>query len=574
MEDSSLYYSAAGGNSGVDERMTLPRKIYPAIGGSSNPIKKKSPEIYPAVADSSNLIKKSKSPGGTPPFIPAVANSSPTATPLKYPSASSTGQNLLQARAAYEEERFRINNALPKNYTSVINSLDRRYDGLALKIAEMSPHSLQHFIAEYFYDPNVMYAMKEFLLRQANVLSDNNVLVFTEFPGKIIGLESDFGKVYLASANDDEEYLKYLTKILSRIDIAEVPYESPPLYVNKYIPRGLTTNVDAVHEYLVGVELNSLRKICPYFVQTFRYETCGDIDIQPDGRITDICTSSKLSYYLSLENVENAITVYEYFGDPNNHQYIYAYIMIVTYAAKIAYDNLKYIHGDYHLGNCLIRNPNKIYNLPISNEISTKMKGCPTNIDFGFASTSNNPWYTFKSSPKSTPMHDLIYHFNNLESRMSTHPNTKYYKDLTKLVKKLNNDINYNATRIWLPSTIKIDFTVDDLISYLFKNFDYPNSPSDVDSSIKHDFIITKNKEYSLNELLAFPELRKHNLQDTLELNQTILEKEEKVIRGLDLYIELEDDPDEALSIRSYINKNKEIRENLMKRLENKRKIK
>lgn len=73
------------------------------------------------------------------------------------------------------------------------------------------------------------------------------------------------------------------------------------------------------------------------------------------------------------------------------------------------------------------------------------------------------------------------------------------------------------------------------LIDQLFTNFNYKfTETSVIDSSAKHSLHYTEVREFSLDELFEFPELRAGHLEESLKVNRKILQDEEKLILKLE----------------------------------------
>ena len=456
-----------------------------------------------------------------------------------------------QANATYIGSESQ--NVLPKGYE--VNTIDPRYTNLGETVAQINPRDLQKISSAYFYDPVVMQNIRSYLVKQITSLADAAALAFATVPQKRIGAASTFGKVYLVGANNDADYQKYINDLLNAdaSEIGKIIYGSPSLFVNKYSGDSI---LKQLHEYLVGIELNELRaEHCPYFVYTFTYEQCGGITVGANKKIENVCNAGAEGAYITIENIPNAISSEEYFKNPRNYQYLPGYVMIVAYAAKRAFDKLGYVHGDYHLGNCLIMNPDVEYWLPIEFKgqiVYINMMGCPMNIDFGASSTNKNPWIGYNSSPKSTPMHDLIPHIRDvvkIASRgynsLSPEQKVSQGEDAAKIVRILDlinqddanvdDNANKGQGRGWIFPTVILGSTVEMLIDQLFTNFNYEfTETSVIDSSAKHSLHYTEVREFSLDELFEFPELRAGHLEESLKVNRKILQDEEKLILKLE----------------------------------------
>lgn len=161
-------------------------------------------------------------------------------------------------------------------------------------------------------------------------LSESINNVFTNH--KLISSDSNEGFVY-------KNGYKYLNDIL----ILKVPIKKD-------------RSKSSIHEYFIGLHLNSIRRYIPNFIYTYGYFNCKfDIDNYNKG-IYKLCDSGEERVFTIYENV-NGILLTDYLSLLSYND-IYKFISIITQvllSIQIANEKINYIHRDLHSSNIMIR---------------------------------------------------------------------------------------------------------------------------------------------------------------------------------------------------------------------------
>lgn len=155
---------------------------------------------------------------------------------------------------------------------------------------------------------------------------------------------------------------------------------------------------DLLHELVVGLELNKLRKYVPNFAYVFGGFQCTPPilkqEISPlNGDVHPVswCDNSGkyLVHYILYENIVPSISVAEYVKSCTFEGFLGIYLQIL-FALLIAQEKMDFTHYDLHTDNVLIRSlsGNKV-SIPYNTEIDTTeyltADGIATIIDYGLS---------------------------------------------------------------------------------------------------------------------------------------------------------------------------------------------
>ena len=165
------------------------------------------------------------------------------------------------------------------------------------------------------------------------------------------------------------------------------------------VPRD-PENKDLLHEYFVGLQLNTLRKKIPNFAYIMGGFKCSPPvidDIRKDAVMW--CSNSNVNvHYILYENISPAVTMTKYIATCTFQQWLDKYLQVL-YSLHLAHQEMDFTHYDLHPSNVLIReiNPDDfsdsnvstsdLYSIPYQTErggieyINTD--GVATIIDYG-----------------------------------------------------------------------------------------------------------------------------------------------------------------------------------------------
>ena len=150
-------------------------------------------------------------------------------------------------------------------------------------------------------------------------------------------------------------------------------------------------NKSVRHEYQIGLILNMLRSECPNFMYTYYNFLCrSDQELNVIGEDVIVCdellTSEKQSH-LALEYISNSSTFDKIIKEINVEET--RKILLSIFCALKLGEKYKYVHGDLHLKNILIRvlkSPIVLkYRFPNKPSIYISTRFVPVIIDYGFS---------------------------------------------------------------------------------------------------------------------------------------------------------------------------------------------
>jgi len=170
--------------------------------------------------------------------------------------------------------------------------------------------------------------------------------------------------------------------------------KSDDVFVVK-VPRD-PDNKDLLHEYFVGLQLNSLREIIPNFAYVMGGFKCSQPVIDSNKKAVSWCNDSKVNvHYILYENIAPSITFKAYTKTCSFKNWLDKYLQVL-YALHVAHEKLDFTHYDLHPGNVLIRSLDTSgpYSIPYKTERGgieyLTTDGIATIIDYGFSHIEHN----------------------------------------------------------------------------------------------------------------------------------------------------------------------------------------
>ena len=193
------------------------------------------------------------------------------------------------------------------------------------------------------------------------------------------------------------------------------------MVVIKYSKDGNTSNV--LHEYIMGLILNTIRTNVPHFMYTYSYFVCNEkIDVQRGDSVM-LCGGSTNSGHLTLEYVDG-----NKLGDllPSlSIQEMGKLYLNIMLSMHIANTKVKFCHYDLHAENILVRTEDR----PVTQSydidgkiINVNSRYFPTIIDYGFARAE------FNGLQFNRPGMNLNIIKNNINAGNENHPLIDWYK--------------------------------------------------------------------------------------------------------------------------------------------------
>ena len=155
---------------------------------------------------------------------------------------------------------------------------------------------------------------------------------------------------------------------------------------------------DLLHEFLVGMELNSLRRYIPNFSYVFGGFRCSSTVLREESNIlgrpvdrspVNWCNNSGSNVeYIVYENIAPAVELSEYVKSCTFEQFLDKYLQIL-YSLLLAQDLKNFSHNDLHTDNILIRKMDQNVSIPYTTEKNiieyVNTDGIATFIDYGLS---------------------------------------------------------------------------------------------------------------------------------------------------------------------------------------------
>jgi len=184
------------------------------------------------------------------------------------------------------------------------------------------------------------------------------------------------------------------------------------LYVLK-TTKNSQNNIDLLHEYFIGLQINKLRETIPNFIYTFYGFSSGDIYKTDESKLYDKPeVNNILLEKINGKTLKNA--------DMNLYEYFNCYIQLAC-ALYLAYEKFKFTHYDLHHDNVIIRKLDKYVNLKYKingKDIYIYTDKIYTIIDYGFSyiniNNTNYGVYDFINHDIYPDKPNIYFDFNKL----------------------------------------------------------------------------------------------------------------------------------------------------------------
>jgi hypothetical protein len=241
------------------------------------------------------------------------------------------------------------------------------------KYASIDSAEFKKVVRKNFYNPSVM--------EEAMCIADS--IVYTQ-------------PIEMGSITSNQRIRRWLDKMTQIGEESVEGYaletsldKSDDVFVVK-VPRD-PNNKDLLHEYFVGLQLNSLRKHIPNFAYVMGGFKCSPPVIDSNKTAVSWCNDSKVNvHYILYENIAPSVTFKEYTKTCSFKNWLDKYLQVL-YALHVAREKLDFTHYDLHPGNVLIRSldTSGLHSIPYQTErggieyLSTD--GIATIIDYGFS---------------------------------------------------------------------------------------------------------------------------------------------------------------------------------------------
>lgn len=202
--------------------------------------------------------------------------------------------------------------------------------------------------------------------------------------------------VGIGSISSNQRIRRWLDKMTQIGDESHEGYaletsldKSDDVFVVK-VPRD-PDNKDLLHEYFIGLQLNSLRKTVPNFAYIMGGFKCSPPVINHNKEAIAWCNDSDVNvHYILYENIAPSITFKEYSKTCSFKNWLDKYLQVL-YALHVAHEQYDFTHYDLHPGNVVVRSLDTSgpYSIPYQTErggieyLSTD--GVATIIDYGYS---------------------------------------------------------------------------------------------------------------------------------------------------------------------------------------------
>jgi hypothetical protein len=141
---------------------------------------------------------------------------------------------------------------------------------------------------------------------------------------------------------------------------------SLPFAIMKYgVRRGILQNEELIHEVAVGLVLNELRDICPYFMYTYPALYCNPpytyekISNKQHFESQYFCNENYVTTLYMAELCRDSISLEEFIIKIKQKKYspqaLEDVMLQISIALHLAYDKFTFIHNDLHHNNIRIR---------------------------------------------------------------------------------------------------------------------------------------------------------------------------------------------------------------------------
>jgi hypothetical protein len=307
---------------------------------------------------------------------------------------------------------------------------------------------------------------------------------------------------------------------------------SDDTFVVKY-SKGSSSD-DLLHEYFIGLELNSLRKYIPTFMYAFGMFKCGvkeKIINKKDIIPISICSDET--------NVKSLLILEKIDGQPFedvlkflNVNEIMEIIIQLFIGLKFANERLEYCHLDLHFKNILIKHfkVDQIVKYPYNGlDVFIKTKNIPIIIDFGFSRVKGNLGQfrmydsNFITLGKNAPEQDIYRVFTLLIAIMrQQHGETalKIVSIFENMFKNQfsnpSNNIEYAYQRNYYLEgketkfvNVKYDFVLD-----FIKNTEWWDKIVSTDELAGYSKCSCKNDESIINSIIDMASLESYCIRD------------------------------------------------------------
>lgn len=160
-----------------------------------------------------------------------------------------------------------------------------------------------------------------------------------------------------------------------------------------YVLKAPRPPANLLHEYFIGLQLNTLRSLVPNFMYTYGGFECSPPIVGEDKNVNAWCNNELRNVqYILYENIQPSISMHKYVETCTFTQFLDKYLQIM-YASQVAYEVLEFMHADLHDDNVLLRtipttNGKPLY-IPYRTERGKteylKSDAISTVIDYGFS---------------------------------------------------------------------------------------------------------------------------------------------------------------------------------------------
>lgn len=162
---------------------------------------------------------------------------------------------------------------------------------------------------------------------------------------------------------------------------AKTPKQQP-LFVIK-VPKPLRGKIISLaHEAVIGLLIaNQLRRVTPCFMYTYSYAHCS-LPRYVNKTVVTWCDQSGPGYTV-LEYIPGR-AISDLLPDMDQNQ-TYKVMLCLYLSLKLAYEKYRFIHGDLHGGNVMVRDMGQLVKIQIG-QATIVTRYVPYIIDFGFSS--------------------------------------------------------------------------------------------------------------------------------------------------------------------------------------------
>lgn len=280
------------------------------------------------------------------------------------------------------------------------------------------------------------------------------------------------------------------TSSLEGVTLLGKSSKSTPIFVIK-TPKP-TFNV--AHEASIGLSVaNPLRELTPCFMYTYTYSHCSTPSYI-GNTVVSWCESNGPGYtvleYIPGKSIKEAASTLSV-GELDK------VLKLLFESLKIAYSKYRFIHGDLHYENVMVRDMGKEIKVEIG-DVSVVTRYVPQIIDFGFSSAIVNQiaLYSpealpfFNDERMVSPLYDLArltltlaYKVQDDEGRVKTH--TPLFRMLSKYYSWTGRDYARDAFNFANAYAVSNERVVQFLQSLYWKlsNRKYPPSPERIDNA-------------------------------------------------------------------------------------------